>query len=868
MNLVVRSIFSVSILVMAILCPADLIAQSSPASALNRIQKANWIKAEQQLKKTLKKDTLNPEARYVYSLLFFTDTYPRYNLDSAYKHALASLSDFQKSTIRQKEKMKRFPLDSAILVNLRKKIDSVAFERAKKINTVNSYQFFSDQFTFASQQSAAIELRDEVAFLDALKINTYKTFKDYVIQYPSSHRKVEAEQRYEKLLFDDRTRDGKLKSYRNFLTDYPLTTYRGDAEEFIFEISTASGKPDDFAQFISSYPASYSRKKSEDILYHLQRSDEHPTEHLSLTDSLKRISVLEKGYWVPVMKNEKFGFMDQDGKETIAPRFDFIYDEYKCGEIRTDYVITSDGIFSRSEELIFKGITEEVIELGLGFLKVQDSTCFHVVHKSGFKLNSICLEDAKLVANRFIAYQVNSKWGLMALTGKIVLPVEFEDIYSLEQIIVLVKSGKRSLKTPEQIASLADKNLFAESIVFDVIRQLDSSTYLVKNGSLEGTIDSHLEFIIPLDRHVLTKTPYGYVAKKNETFRVIGIADELADQQYDEIRFYENWLSLKNETGQHLYSIPKKENIAIELDSIWFLNRLAFGLKEDTLHVFLNSGVHSVFSAQSDFQFIKSSGIELFFHTQEKSVRNVYDAATGIRMFQLNFDEIEYFGDQIFMITYKGKKGLVQSDGKSVLPIEYSQIVIAQNNYASLFKDKKFGLYDLKNRRLIKPLFESNVKPFRENIYVTSKEGRFGFIDADAKPLGKFEFDEVIEWNDSTALVKRNFQWLIYNWRTGKIHVDMIRDYRMVLNDAEERIMIAHQGTAYGVISNRLGIVVPCTFSDIVNIGSNEYPLYFTEKNVEEAEIYVVIYYNKLGEQLRRQVFEKVEYEEIYCEDR
>jgi hypothetical protein len=42
-------------------------------------------------------------------------------------------------------------------------------------------------------------------------------------------------------------------------------------------------------------------------------------------------------------------------------------------------------------------------------------------------------------------------------------------------------------------------------------------------------------------------------------------------------------------------------------------------------------------------------------------------------------------------------------------------------------------------------------------------------------------------------------------------------------------------------------------------------PLYFTEKQVEEAGIYVVIYYDKDGRQLRKQVFETDEYEKIYC---
>ncbi len=852
-----------------LLCGHDLYGQSSPGrSALNRMEKGNWMKAEQYLRKSLIKDTLNSEARYVYSLLFFSDTYPKHNLDSAYHYVLASLSDFQKSSIKLREKMERFPLDSAILVNLRMKMDSAAFERAKTINTVKSYQFFLEHFIFASQHDAAVELRDEIAFIGALKINTYKVFKNYINEYPSSHRKEEAKMRYEKLLFEDKTRDGKLKSYEKFLNEFPATPYRREIEKNIFEISTASGTPDALAKFIRSYPESYFHKRAGDILYHLQHGEEGAFDYKNLMDSLKHVNSLEKGYWVPVMKNEKFGFMDQYGTETMAPRFDIIYEDYKCGEIRTDYVITSEGIISRGGVIIYKGLMEDVFDMGFGFLKVQDSSCLQIIHKSGFKLNSYCLEDTKIVANRFIAYKKNSKWGLIALNGRNLLPPDYDDIYSLEQIIILVRSGKRLLKTADQIGAVADKNPFSESMVFDEVRQIEMGTYLVKNGALEGTLNSQLEFIIPLDRQTLNKTPYGYVTKKDEKFKVIGIANELSGQQFDEIRFYENWLSLKNEEELQLFNIPAKKSIGIQVDSIWFLNHLAFALKNDTLNVFLSSGLSKRFPAQFDFKFVSSSDQELFFFTTEKNKKSVYDAATGSRLFQLSFDDIEYFGNQIFMITRDGKKGLVSSEGKVILPNEYSLIVATQKNYASLFKEKKFGLFDLKNRKLIKPLFERNVRPFQTNIFIASKEGYLGFIDVEAKPFGDFEFEEILEWNDSSALVKKNFQWMIFNWYTNKASISRIKDYRMILNSDSEKIMIIHQDNAYGIISNRVGIVIPPTFSDIVNIGSDEEPMYFTEKNVEEAGIYVVIYYNKQGKLLRRQVYEKEEYDEIYCEEK
>ncbi|MBK5278933.1 MAG: WG repeat-containing protein [Bacteroidia bacterium] len=844
-------------------------AQSSPAqSALNRMAKGKWLKAEQILTKALRKDKLNPEVRYVYSLLFFNTTAPKNSIDSAYHYSLASLSDFRHSSIRQKERMKRFPLDSSILVALREKIDSSAFERAKANNTTIDYQYFLDHFAFASQRDAAVELRDEVAFVGALKINTFRAFGDFLNQYPASHRAEEAKRRYEKLLFEEKTKDGRLNSFKKFLEEYPFTTHRKEAEKNIFEISTASGKPDSFIEFIQRYPKSAFRKQSADILYHLRDVEEHYLEIMLLDDSLKRIRSLEKGYWVAVMKNEKFGFMNELGEETIAPKFDIIYEDYKCGEIRSDILITSAGIISRDGEIIFKGITEEVVDLGLGFLKVQDSTCIHIVHKSGFKLNSLCLEDVRIVSNQFIAYKVNTKWGLMTFSGLHILPSDFEDIYSLKQIIVLVKSGKHSLKTPEQMDALADKNSFTSSIVFDEIRQLDEDSYLVRNGSLEGIINSKLKFVVPLDRQVLAKTPYGYVAEKNNRFTVIGIADNLSNQSYDEIRFYENWLSLKSEDGLQLFSIPAKMNVATAMDSIWFLNHLVFGLKEDTLNVFLSSGLQKKVPAQSGFQFVKSSDMEIFFYTAEKNKKSVYEASTGNQLFQLAFDEIEYFGSQVFMITNEGKKGLVGIDGKLVLAAEYAAIVLTQNGYASLFKDKKFGLYDLSKRKLIKPLFERNVKPFRDNIFVSFKDGYYGFIDADSKPISNFEFDEILEWNDSSALVKSNFQWKIYNWHTHKIVFDKVRDYQVVLNSVKEKIMIVHQEHGYGVISNRKGIIIPPTFSDVINIGSDETPLYFTEKNVEEAEIYVVIYYDQHGKLLRRQVFESDEYDEIYCADR
>jgi len=52
----------------------------------------------------------------------------------------------------------------------------------------------------------------------------------------------------------------------------------------------------------------------------------------------------------------------------------------------------------------------------------------------------------------------------------------------------------------------------------------------------------------------------------------------------------------------------------------------------------------------------------------------------------------------------------------------------------------------------------------------------------------------------------------------------------------------------------------------VINVCTNDSPFYFTEKQVEEAGIYVVIYYNADGKLVRRQALEEEEYEKLVCD--
>lgn len=165
----------------------------------------------------------------------------------------------------------------------------------------------------------------------------------------------------------------------------------------------------------------------------------------------------------------------------------------------------------------------------------------------------------------------------------------------------------------------------------------------------------------------------------------------------------------------------------------------------------------------------------------------------------------------------------------------------------------------------LKTEYEKNVINYSATTLVAYKNGAYGFIGWNNKPLSNFEFEEVLFWNDSVAWVKKNFNWKLYHIFDKKILLDKVKRFKWVENTDDEKVLIFQQENNLGVISNKRGIIIQPTFSDIINVGSPENPLYFTEKHVEEASIFVVIYYSKSGMQLFRQIFEEEDYDRIYC---
>jgi len=835
---------------------------SSERLALNNLEKGKWEKAFGQLNKALSKDSLNVAASFLMGVYFFAPDNPEFQLDSAYHYVQKAVRDFESSSAKQRERLKRFPLDSIAIVELRVEIDSAAFVRAKQFDTETSYIEYLNNFPTATDQTVAISLRNRAAYRKAQGENTHQAFNDFITKYPDSEQFGEATTRYHQLLFKDITKDGRLASYERYLREYPGTVYAAQAERNILEISTAEGTVESYLAFIKEYPLSKSALRANSILFHLvsddQKEEIFPLEQNS--DSLNAVIELTRGYLVPFRHEGRFGFMNQQGIEVIKPEAEDIDKRYRCGNLTDDVITLPHKVVGINGATIYGQSVKSVEDLGQGFLTIDTDTCAFVLHKTGFTVGDKCIQSAKVVSGKFLALQKNSVWSLWTLTGRMLLPFGWEDIQAIKDVIILKAKDKYTITTQKYLAGLADQKDLGLAEFADEVKGWKGDFIWVKKGVSEGILTQNLDTVVTVREHVLSPAYFGSVAKRGNVFQTWNDAGETS-RHFIQIVSMEPWTAVRTDTAWYLFDAKTNSFRSNHYDSVFFVGPTAVGIRRDSIRIFFSAKNSIKLAQPARVDFIP--GQESFLLIEQGAKKSLY-SLEGKKLVTLNYDNVLYAGDGFFVVSKKDKKGLINFAGKALLPIEYDAIGTVGKGMVSLLKGTKFGLFDCKTRKLIKPQYTKNLTFYNNKHIIAYKDEMVGLIGWDNKPLSKLQFNEIRFWNDTTAFVRKDGQWMLYAIKAQKVLVDKINNFNFI-TDGDEKLAIVQQERKFGVLHNRKGTIIPINFSDILNVGSRDVPLYFTEKHVEEASIFVVIYYDSKGNMLRKEVYEQDDYEKIYC---
>jgi hypothetical protein len=584
-----------------------------------------------------------------------------------------------------------------------------------------------------------------------------------------------------------------------------------------------------------------------------------------MNDSIQNLQQLERQYLVPFFKDGLFGFMNENGEQIIKPYVKQIDDDYLCGNIGDELLLLDNEIVGRNGAVVFRGDIVKVGRIGKGFLKINTLSCVKVIHYSGLNIFNTCFQDVKIIGSNYLALRKENRWALSALTGKILTDFVWDDVQQIDDVVVFRKSGKYKLVRENDLVKAADQVPIAFSQEFDEVKGWSQGKIWVRSGREQGVLNQNLKEWIKMDVQEIDPTFFGAIARTAVGYKLYE-KSSTPSQQFVHAVVNQPWVAAQQNGSWYLIDPASKLAESPAFDSIVFNGPFAVGMRNDSLKIYLTKKEVVDLTYRAKIHFLPGRDSLFFLLVEDAEMKTVYDSK-GKQLFETTFDRIEYNSESFFTVYKKEKRGLVGLNGKIIVQPEYDALGSVNLGLVQTLKNKKFGLLDVNRRREIKPEFEKNLVPYNATTLIASKKGLHGLVGWDGKVILPFEYEEILYWNDSSALVKKNFNWMFYNFVEGHALIDQVKKFKKVLDTDQEKILIVQQENKYGVISNRKGIIIPTTFTDIVNLGSPTAPLYFTEKHVEEASIFVVIYYNKKGVQLRRQVFEIEDYERIYCSD-
>jgi hypothetical protein len=267
---------------------------SAQQSFISLYEKKKFEKLDEKLNREFidiskgKMDVIDPRLFYCKSLLFNEKEYTIFNTDSAYtyliqaKNFLSNVVDLKLKndlaenafdlTVLNKhlnsiclnalERLKSINSEESYnqyltfykdgdqdvkntITSLRNK---VSFEKASKINSIESYQNFVDKYPDAIERQEALKNRNNLAFLEASSINSIESYQNFIDKYSDADEKQEAVRKRNNLAYDEANSINTIIAYKHFINKYPNAIEVNSAWEKIYKIDFEESKINNNAQ--------------------------------------------------------------------------------------------------------------------------------------------------------------------------------------------------------------------------------------------------------------------------------------------------------------------------------------------------------------------------------------------------------------------------------------------------------------------------------------------------------------------------------------------------------------------------------------------------------------------------------------------
>ncbi|UZR95988.1 WG repeat-containing protein [Chondrinema litorale] len=849
----------------------------------NALDKKDFEKAESKILKNLKKDSLDAGSYYLYSIYYVHPrNFENYHLDSAYKYVLASLNAYEKSDGKTKYNLAEDGIRLEEIQFQKKFIDSTAYNIADSLGSLEAYQYFLDHYQSEPYSGIAESKRDSIAFDVAQTKNTYEAYYDFIRNYPEADEYKEAKKRYDDLLYKVKTEKDDIFSLQNFIESYPESPYWDNAQLRLFNLYTLDNSIEVYEKFIEEYSQNIYVERAWSWIWYLQSNKD---EFLKIYPQFPDKSFVENALKADTLTyypfyddaNELYGFMSRFGNELIPAGFERVPEQYLCEGVNDDFIVTYKNKKAGVVNILGQQITEfefqEISNFDKGVLLVKKNNRVGLYHKSGFEIIKPEFVGMKSLPNRLVKYTNGAGWGLISYSGKVLTQPLYDNIEAIgEQFLVFEKDDKYSVTSKSKLFN----NEIDLSFDYTDFELLDGYFLLLEKNNSYALFDLRESKLLFENVDDVFETKNGWVVEKQKKFQVFnkgGIAtspllfdDIIMNQRSFGVKIEDKW-GVSDDSGNlllepvydTLYFVSNKGILLYQADK-----KFGYFYKDNLADLSKYTSLNIQLVTVTDTSGVKKEKAFIITKNRYKQAGLIDDE--GKVIIANKYSEINVISEDLFIVEKYSKKGVVNAKGKQVVTSRYEGIVI-KDDYFALLNNKKFGLYDPRTENAIGANYDMMLNKYgNQDDVLIAKNGKYGLINLENDILVDFQFEDLRYWTDSVALVKHQGKWKLYHIKDFYFVPEVFDTFEYVKN-SDEIIIITYRSSGFGVLSSKYGRIIPEEYSAIVNMGSDERPFYFVERDVAQAGLYIVLYIDEKGKVNKKQVLKEQDYFKIACPD-
>ncbi len=629
---------------------------------------------------------------------------PFSQLDSAYVHINRARNGFDAMKPGQQLRYAKH-VDDDKIDSLRQEISTLFFIKATAVGTIEGYQTFMEMHPWANEVKRATYLRDSLLFVNLQYVNTSNAYQGFLEKYPTSEWYAKVYDEFQLTQFQEVTAGGMAVDYATFIEQFPTNKYVDMAEDRLYELSTADNSILTLNGFILTYPENRNIEAAWERLYQLSVYDYTKENIQTFINSYPNYPNVEKiqmdlafiGFeMLPFKKNGKYGFMDIDGMQRIAPVYSSVA-PFKEGLA----VVSKNGKFgyiNKNGDVVVDLIYSGANDFEQGRAIVERFERVGMIDRTGVPIFETVFEDLGVISEGLIYGMKDSLYGYYNTSGTQMINELYTEAFSFQNGMAKVEiNGKQ--------AFINTIGKYVVHPAFEEVEFFNDSLIIFGKGDKYGLMKKNLQIVVPNKYDAIGKLSEGLaiVSLDGDLGYINGLGEEVIAPQFDEIPNYmlrsafKNGVAVVSKRGQYgMINTKGKEVIPFKNEDIGDWSEL-IAVKRKNKWGYINRANVLVIPATYEYA---SSFVGNLGQIQEFSLNGVVNKQ-GQKVIETGYNNAEVFANDYIIVNNGALYGLFNSRGASIAPMIYSNIVKYNDTILMLVATSSIRYFDTESGDLI-----------------------------------------------------------------------------------------------------------------------------------------------------------------------